>query len=78
MAKINGSNVRNMQIPLPPMDQLDALLGKIDRSLNAIDALQTETGRAHKLLDRLDRATLEKAFHGELTSVNSGRKHVVG
>jgi type I restriction enzyme, S subunit len=69
MPKINGSTIRKMPIPLPPMDQLEALLAKVDRALEAIYALQSEAGRAQKLLDRLDRATLEKTFRGELTRV---------
>jgi type I restriction enzyme S subunit len=78
MPKINGATIRKMPIPLPPMDQLEALLGKVDRALDVIDALQGEAGRAQTLLDRLDQATLAKAFRGELTGVNSGRNHVVG
>ena len=66
MPKINGSTIRAMQIPLPPMGQLEALLGRVDRALDAIDALQGEAGRAQKLLDRLDQSTLDKAFRGEL------------
>jgi type I restriction enzyme S subunit len=66
MPKINGSTVRKMQIPMPPNDRLDALIGRVDRALNAIDALQEEAARAQKLLDRLDQATLAKAFRGEL------------
>jgi type I restriction enzyme, S subunit len=66
MPKINGSTIRNMQIPLPPTDQLDTLLRKVDRALNSIDAVQSETERGDKILDRLDRAVLAKAFRGEL------------
>jgi type I restriction enzyme S subunit len=66
MPKINGSTIKEMQIPLPPLSQLATLLGRIDRALHAIDALQVEAGRAQKLLDRLDQSTLDKAFRGEL------------
>jgi type I restriction enzyme S subunit len=71
MPKINGSTIRKMQIPLPPIDQLETLLGRVDRALNAIDALQGEAGRAQKLLDRLDQSTLAKAFRGDLVSHDS-------
>ena len=67
MPKINGSTIREMQIPLPPTDQLDNLLTKVNRALDAIDALQREAARAHALLKRLDKSTLDKAFRGELS-----------
>jgi type I restriction enzyme S subunit len=66
MPKINGSTIRGMQIPLPPADQLERLLGRVDRALDGSDALQGEAERALKLLDRLEQATLAKAFRGEL------------
>jgi type I restriction enzyme S subunit len=66
MPKINGSTIREMKIPLPPIGQLEAILGRVDRALDAIDALQAEAGRAQKLLNRIDQSTLAKAFHGEL------------
>jgi type I restriction enzyme, S subunit len=71
MPKINGATIRKMPIPLPPVEQLEALLGRVDRALDAIDALQGDAGRAQKLLDRLDQATLAKAFRGELVSSES-------
>jgi type I restriction enzyme S subunit len=74
MPKVNGSTIRSMQIPLPPKDQIEALLGKVDRALDAIDALQSEAGRARQLLDRLDRAMLAKAFRGELVASVSAKR----
>jgi type I restriction enzyme S subunit len=68
MPKINGSTIREMQIPFPPLSQLETLLGRIDRALRAIDALDVEAGRAQKLLERLDHSTLDKAFRGDLVT----------
>lgn len=74
MPKINGSTIRKMLIPLPPMDQLETLLRRLGRALDVIDAMRAEAVRAHKLLDRLDKATLAKAFRGELVSSDSQRE----
>lgn len=77
MPKINGSTVRSMPIPLPPMGELEPLLARVDRALDAIDVLQGEAGRAQKLLERLEQSTLDKAFRGELMTegerLKSGR-----
>jgi type I restriction enzyme S subunit len=66
MPKINGSIVRKLLIPFPPADRIDALLNMIDQTFGAIDRTQIESARALLLLDRLENATLAKAFRGEL------------
>jgi type I restriction enzyme S subunit len=62
MPKINGSTVRNLLVPVPPLYQLDSALSKLDLRLESVDLLQNEAARAQLLLQRLERAALDQAF----------------
>jgi type I restriction enzyme S subunit len=57
---------RDMPIPVCPPDEQDQIVQRIDKAFIAIDRAATEASRATDLIDRLDRATLAKAFRGEL------------
>jgi type I restriction enzyme S subunit len=50
----------------PPEDVQIRMITAIDRAFLVIDKLAIESTRALKLLDRLDQATLAKAFRGDL------------
>ena len=66
MPKINGSTIRSMLIPVPPIDRLEIILDKIDNALNRATKMQMVLKQAHNLLGRLDQAILDRAFRGEL------------
>ncbi len=68
MPKINGSTIKQMLIPLPPLERLAVCLEDLERALAAFDNLSKQLDRANALVDRLDEATLAKAFRGELTT----------
>jgi len=72
MPKINGSTVRQLLIPLPSPDQLDACLEHLELALARIDRLTTEIDRAAGLLERIEEAILAKAFRGELVAGDAG------
>lgn len=55
-------------VPLPPENKLAILLNGLDEAFLNIDQLQSEALQASALIDRLDQATLSKAFRGELAS----------
>lgn len=75
MPKINGQTVRNISIPMPPFKSLEGCLEKLESRLQSIDALAAEAARATALLDRLDQATLAKAFRGELLAAEIAEYH---
>jgi type I restriction enzyme, S subunit len=76
---INIGDVRALQIPIPSSEEQHEIVKRISVAFDRINRLsKVETARASSLLDRLDHATLAKAFRGELTGANSGRAHVVG
>lgn len=66
MRNISQSTLRSIQFPLPPEDVRDRILVSIDKALTAITVTLANAKRAAELLDRLDKATLAKAFRGEL------------
>jgi type I restriction enzyme S subunit len=66
MPKINGSVVRNLEIPTPSIAEMDDLNSHIECALARLDRLGAEAKSAAALLDRLDQAILGKAFRGEL------------
>lgn len=65
-ANVNGTKLRELGVPLMPMDEQKELWFRVKKAFTAIDHLATEATRATELLDRLDQATLAKAFRGEL------------
>jgi hypothetical protein len=62
---VNGTKLRELGVPLMPMDEQKELWSRIKKTFAAIDHTATETTRAMKLLDRLDEAALDKAFRGD-------------
>ncbi len=71
-ANVNGTKLRELGAPLPPMDEQKEIWSRVKKAFTAIDHLATEATRATELLERLDQATLAKAFRGELVSSVKG------
>jgi type I restriction enzyme, S subunit len=63
---INSEQLRAIPLKIPPLEEQKEIVEKIQSALSSIDHLRAEAGRADKLLDRLDQATLAKAFRGDL------------
>lgn len=66
MPKITGAVLSALPIPLPPADQIQAVVGAIDRVLTRLDAVERENRRSANLVDRLERAFLARASTGRL------------
>ncbi|MCY7367063.1 MAG: restriction endonuclease subunit S [Chamaesiphon sp.] len=58
--------LRNFQIPLPTLVEQEEIVKRIEKLFKVIDLIAKEYHQAIKLLDRLDRSILAKAFRGEL------------
>jgi type I restriction enzyme, S subunit len=67
-ANVNGTKLRELGVPMMPMDEQKELWSRINRAFTIIEHLSKEATRATELLDRLDQATLGKAFQGGLLS----------
>jgi type I restriction enzyme S subunit len=63
---INIGDVRALQIPIPSVEEQREIVQRVEAVLDRINGSAVEAGRAMTLLDRLDHATLAKAFRGEL------------
>lgn len=68
-ANVNGTKLRELGVPLMPMDEQKEIWSKIKNYFTHVDQAAAEAARATELLDRLDRATLAKAFRGKLVAV---------
>jgi type I restriction enzyme S subunit len=72
--EIAGSAVKNLHLqdikalsaPIPSTREQGEIVSRIERAFAAIDAVASQATRANDLLDRLDQATLARAFRGEL------------
>ena len=65
-ANVNGTKLRELGVPLMPMDEQTELWSRINAAFSRIGRFSKEATRAADLLDRLDKATLARAFRGEL------------
>jgi hypothetical protein len=52
--------------PFAPPDEQAEIVERIEAAFEVMERISAETGHATNLLDRLDQATLRKAFRGEL------------
>ncbi|MCX5962622.1 MAG: restriction endonuclease subunit S [Cyanobacteria bacterium] len=57
---------QDIPIPVPLIEEQKEIVRQIEKLFKAIDLMAQEYQKASKLLDRLDQATLSKAFRGEL------------
>jgi type I restriction enzyme S subunit len=63
---LNLSVVKAISLPVPSLDIQDQIVERIDVALAAVSRLTSQSTAVLKLLDRLDRSILDKAFRGEL------------
>jgi restriction endonuclease S subunit len=70
-ANVNGTKLRELGVPLMPMDEQKELLAKIQSAFNSISAAAAEATRASELLNRFEESALAKAFRGELATLPS-------
>jgi len=63
---IGRAGLAQFVIPVPPSEEQQQIVRHIKAAFRAIGELIRDTSRAAQLLDRLDQATLAKAFRGEL------------
>jgi type I restriction enzyme S subunit len=66
LASISMGKISALPIPIAPPDEMARVVALIESGFAAIDKIAAEASRATDLLDRLDQATLTKAFRGEL------------
>lgn len=64
--RISIGDITGQPIPLPPLIEQKEIVQRVEKLFKAIDLMRQEYQKASKLCDRLEQATLSKAFRGEL------------
>jgi type I restriction enzyme, S subunit len=60
------SKVMTLPTPLCSIKEMEIIIRRVEKLFKAIDSIAQDYQKARQLLDRLDQATLAKAFRGEL------------
>ena len=63
---IGRAGLAQYVVPLPPREEQQEIVRRITAAFGQVDKIFFEISRAIELLDRLEQATLAKAFRGEL------------
>ena len=63
---LNGQKVKELVIPIPSLAEQGEIVRRTDVLLGKADVLLAQIERAQEALDRIFRASLAKAFRGEL------------
>jgi type I restriction enzyme S subunit len=66
MRNISQTAIKAIRMPLPPNEVRECVLDRVRKALASVEEALREAARASELLDRLDQATLAKAFAGNL------------
>lgn len=70
MPKITGRILADLPVPLAPREQMSAILDGIDNLYARLEAVEAENRRCLRLVGRLEKAFLRKAFDGRLVKQN--------
>lgn len=65
---VNSQQLQALKLKLPPIDEQQKIVRRIEASFARIDRLAAKAKRALELVGKLDEAILAKAFRGELVS----------
>ncbi|WNZ60463.1 restriction endonuclease subunit S [Myxococcus sp. MxC21-1] len=65
-ANVNGTKLRALVVPVPPMDEQRAIVSRIDKALARANRVMDVAREQARRLESFDQAVLTKAFRGEL------------
>jgi len=63
---VSQGTLKNYVLEMPCLEEQKEIVKRVERLFKTIDLIEQEHQQASKLLDRLEQATLSKAFRGEL------------
>ena len=66
MVNLNQRGLLSLEILLPSLEEQKEIVRRVEKMFAKIDKMEEEYQKAVKLCDRLEQATLAKAFRGEL------------
>lgn len=67
-ANVSGSKLREFSVPVPPSDEQNRIVSKIESCFSRIDAIEESVVKAETLLEGYRASLLAKAFRGELVA----------
>lgn len=67
---LNGQKVRELDIPVPPLEEQQEIIRRVDGLLMKADSLTERLANANDLIDGLTKIALTKAFRGELFAMS--------
>jgi len=66
MPKINQPTLISLPIELPTIEEQKEIIRRVEKMFKSIESIEEQYQQARQLCDRLEQATLAKAFRGEL------------
>lgn len=64
--KVSQGDLNAIELVIPPVDEQHVIVKRLDEAFSMLDRVAGQHARATALLDRLDQATLARAFRGAL------------
>jgi type I restriction enzyme S subunit len=65
-ANINAETIKDLSIPLPPLDEQREIVRRVQTLFKNADVLEARYGKAKAYIDNLTQSILARAFRGEL------------
>jgi type I restriction enzyme, S subunit len=63
---VSSNDIALAPVSIPPLEEQAEIVQRVEKLFKAIDSIAQDYQKSLQLLDRLDQATLAKAFRGEL------------
>jgi len=64
--RVNTAQLRNLSMPLPPFDEQQAIVHRVEALFKIADQIEARYKKAKAVVDKLSQSILAKAFRGEL------------
>ena len=74
--KLNQSSMRQIQIPLPPLETQQKIVAKLESEFAKIESAKSHLEKVKETIPRLKNSLLKSAFNGELTQSCKDKKGV--
>lgn len=65
---VNGTKLKNLAIPLPPLEEQTEIVRRVEQLFAYADQIEQQVKNAQSRVNNLTQAILAKAFRGELTA----------
>lgn len=72
MVKISQEHIKDWRVPVPPLDEQRAIVGRLDRETTKLDAMRLATERTIALLKERRAALIAAAVTGHIDVGSAG------